>query len=349
MPETMIGISFDKDGVCNFCRDWQKPQLLGEQALEEIISSIKKKNNKYDCIVPLSGGRDSTFVLYIARKKFDLKVLAVNYDNEFSNEQTVKNMKTACELLNADLISIRSKRNVASKMVRDAIRMSALKSLPPNSFCRACSYGFQTNVYRMAKQHKAPLILWGSSSAEKTLHLTKEAFKILRPPKTRLQKLCNLANLSLEYHALLQRLEFPMPGRAILDRGKPVLKEKDIREIKLFDYIPWDRRKIKDTIINELGWRKPQGNVSTWRGDCSLYPLISFSYFKLFGCTKHCFGYINMINSGNMEREEALYQEKAMIANITHGLRELLEGKIGFSKKEATRILSFQKNEQTTG
>ena len=94
MPETVPGITFDKDGICSFCLSYQKEEYLGEEELERIIASIKKEDNEYDCIVPLSGGRDSSYVLYMAKAIYDLRVLAVSYDNEFRTDQALVNMKT---------------------------------------------------------------------------------------------------------------------------------------------------------------------------------------------------------------------------------------------------------------
>jgi len=109
----------------------------------------------------------------------------------------------------------------------------------------------------------------------------------------------------------------------------------------VFDYILWDREKIKETIMRELGWKKSYGHVSSWRTDCMLHSLVNYVYFKLFGCTKDCFGYCNMINSGQMDREEALKQEEEITANITKNIPELLEDKIGLSRNEATKIFGI--------
>ena len=108
------------------------------------------------------------------------------------------------------------------------------------------------------------------------------------------------------------------------------------------DYIRWDRRLIKETITSELGWKKPAGHISTWRTDCKLTRLVDFCFFRMHGCTKSCFGYSKMINGGYMDRDEALAQEEQALAAIRDGkqLRALLEGEIGLSRGQASKILS---------
>ena len=55
MPETVPGISFNRDEVCCFCLDYEEGQYLGQEALQEMILAAKTEGNEYDCIVPLSG------------------------------------------------------------------------------------------------------------------------------------------------------------------------------------------------------------------------------------------------------------------------------------------------------
>jgi hypothetical protein len=184
--------------------------------------------------------------------------------------------------------------------------------------------------------------LWGESQQEATQEMERKAFDALMLNQTKFAKLLSKNFYLVEYYRLLQRLEFPVAGNSVLSRVVwPALKNEDIREIRLFDYVPWDREQIKKTIMKELGWEKPAGHTSTWRTDCMLHALVNHSFYKLFGCTKDCFGYANMINSGQMVREDALKQEEDIISTLSENIRELLEDKIGLSKKEADKIILF--------
>jgi len=342
MPDTVPGITFNQDGVCSLCQTFREQQCLGEEALERVIASAKKQDGDYDCIVPVSGGRDSTYVLYLAKARFGLKVLAVNYDNEFRTDQALVNMEKACEVLDVDFVSVRSKRGIGRKAVRAGIRFDAKRGLPPFSFCSACTYGFRSLAYRSAIEHKVPLILWGESQHEYTGDMVPKLLDGLNPKRSIVQKLSDIDNYRFEFDLLLQRLEFPVPGNSIWHRGSPVLKDESIKEIKIFDYIPWDRRRMKEVITTELMWEKLADRTSTWRIDCLLHSCVTYSFYKLFGCSKDCFGYTNMINDGQMDREQALKQEEEMTANVAEGMQELLEDTIGLSKEEATEILAFQ-------
>jgi len=339
MPETVPNISFNNEGICNYCQAYRKPDLLGKPALDHIIEQTRTGNNRYDCIVPLSGGRDSTYVLYLAKRFYNLKVLAVNYDNEFRTDIAQRNMKQACTALSIDFVSIRSKRNLARKVTRCNMLSSDLTRL--FGVCRACTYGYTAVVYRAAEEFGVPLIIWGDSEQEKTKDLVKKASKRLKRRTARLKRLFKPDHYRYEYYFLQLRKELSVPGNWFFLK-RPQLKRAGTKEVHLFSYIRWERKEIKSTIINELGWQKPPNSVSTWRTDCLLTPVVDYCFHKLYGCSKACFGYCNMINDGQMSREEALQQEEEILRRVGNNgtIAGILENHIGIPSGKSQRILS---------
>jgi glucosamine--fructose-6-phosphate aminotransferase (isomerizing) len=339
MPATVPGITFDEIGICVFCRNYRPYVPLGRQALDELVVKVKKLRRPFDAIVPLSGGRDSAYVLYLAKRELALNVLAVNYDSEFRTEQAVLNMENACRMLNVKLISIRSKKDLASQFVRNTVRAAA----SPREFnvCGPCGYGNKAIVWSIAHRNNVPLILWGSASVESTPGMINTIWPHLKRSKSRFRIIIKPSFVLAEIEAVRHRMEFPLPGHSPFSRKPASIGDPEITLVSVFDYIQWEREKIKRTIQEELGWKKPDDHVSTWRIDCKLDRLINFEFFKLFGCSKHCFGYTQMINSGQMSREEALAQEEVMAATYMDGMREYLIDVIGLSAKQADRIMAF--------
>ena len=340
MPDTVPGLTFDDAGVCDYCRDYRQEHYLGEGALELALAQARQSQGRYNCIVPLSGGRDSTFVLYTAKVSLGLRPLAVNYDNEFRVPQAIVNMQTACNRLGVDLDVVRCRKDLASRIVKNEILSSV--SFGKFSMCRACCHGYKSAAYRAAQQHKTPAILWGESQAERTVHMTEKAFAGIRSERSPFLKLLRSSFYTAEYYALLQRLEMRVPGHSLLNRGFPVLPDGRIKQLRLFDYLRWDSRIISDTIMSKLGWEKPSGARSTWRTDCKLPPLLNYVFAQLVGCTKGCFGYCNMINNGTMTRQEALEQEEYSLAHLRQQVRPLLENIIGLPGRKVEAILAFQ-------
>lgn len=339
LPETVPGISFDPVGVCSFCHAYRPPDLLGEERLLALFEHAKDLKRRYDCVVPISGGRDSTYVLYLARAVYGLRVLAVNYDGEFRRPIAMENMLNACDRLGVELRCVRSKWSLASRHVRCTIK--AASSPRHLGFCGACGYGNKAAALRAALEHEVPLVLWGSSSVEVTTHMMRRVWAALPAGPGRYVRLLKPSFWLARLYLALQRMEFPVPGSSVLRNGDPVLRDGRVSLVPIFDYVRWDRREIKETIKSQLAWRKPPELVSTWRIDCKLHELVNFEFFTLFGCSKDAFGYCSMINAGQMDRSEALAQEEAMAARCMDPLPELLKNEVGLSRRQAERVLSL--------
>ena len=111
--ERVAYITFDENGVCNYCHQINKLKneygtgsQKGEDKFLEIIDQIKKdgKGKKYDCIIGVSGGTDSSYMLYLA-KKHGLRPLAVHYDNTWNSAIATENIRKVLSALNIDLFT----------------------------------------------------------------------------------------------------------------------------------------------------------------------------------------------------------------------------------------------------
>lgn len=342
MPDTVPGVTFDESGVCSLCRGYVPQQPFGEDAFRRLLADREPSASGYDCVVPLSGGRDSTYVLYLVKRVYGLNPLAVNFDNEFRNPQAIKNIERACRTLGVDLSVVQSKQNLGTKIVQSNVKTAVPLGLAymATSFCRACAYGYHSAVWGEAQKHGIPLILWGASAAESTAQIRTRAFQGMLP--SRWNKVLEPDFYKTEYYCLRQRLESPVAGNSPFSRHPPALRNPAIREIQVFDYIPWERQKIKETIMRELGWAKPAGHVTSWRTDCTLHEIVNFFFAKTVGCTVDGVGYCNMINTRQMTREEALEQEEQALQTPWEYIERLLDEQIGLSKRDLARVKAMQ-------
>lgn len=111
-------ITFNEKGECNYCLDTRErkdkeyfPNEEGKKKLEMIIQEIKEntKNDKYNCLVGISGGVDSSYVLYLGYK-YSLRMLVVHIDDDLDTDVAKENIEKLCKAANVDLISIRPDR-----------------------------------------------------------------------------------------------------------------------------------------------------------------------------------------------------------------------------------------------
>ena len=91
LPHNFRNITFDKDGVCNYCHNhdesiekFRRFSLAKNNFLDQVEANRGKY--QYDCAAGLSGGLDSTYVLYKLVQDYNLKVLAITYDNSFQSD-----------------------------------------------------------------------------------------------------------------------------------------------------------------------------------------------------------------------------------------------------------------------
>jgi tRNA(Ile)-lysidine synthase TilS/MesJ len=109
-------LTFNEEGVCSFCSSNHVFAPYGEELLIRILEAAKaRKRGEYDALVPLSGGKDSMYILYLAVRVYKLKVLTMTYDNGFVSRMAVENMERAVEKMNVKHIVCKSDNEVLKK------------------------------------------------------------------------------------------------------------------------------------------------------------------------------------------------------------------------------------------
>ncbi|MDY7037225.1 MAG: hypothetical protein SV375_13800 [Thermodesulfobacteriota bacterium] len=305
MPRSYPGISFDGNGVCNQCKEFRKKEVFGEELLLEKIRSGAR--DKYDCVVGISGGRDSCYVAYLAKRKFNLRVLAVFYDSPFYCKLARQNIKDVCDTLDIDVITVTSKNNLEYNLVRNHL-MSLAATGTTWGQCMFCHYGINAILFNIANEGGIPFVLSGITKHE--LWNPGNRMRILLKRVKQLPKSDLLRFLSCQAKAYIclvaQRRQFNFPSNNIFNAYKRAKMPSDgVDVIPFFDYVDWNHKEVERVLIEETGWTKPDEAIS-WRYDCSLEPLLDCTYKKEFGISTVGLYLSSLIRSGQIERDEAL-------------------------------------------
>lgn len=109
--DTMAGISFDDEGVCNYCHQHDEMCSVypageeGKKRLQELVDDMKRqgKGKKYDCVVGVSGGCDSSYLVHMLVTQYGLRILAAHFDNTWNSEIATQNIYKVLTPLNVDL------------------------------------------------------------------------------------------------------------------------------------------------------------------------------------------------------------------------------------------------------
>lgn len=313
LPDTTPNITFDEQGVCNYCNTYQKFDYKGEDKLIELLEAQKKRNSKYDCMVNISGGRDSSYTLLKLVKDYDMNVLVVNYKNSFTDPQARANIQNATDILGMDLISFETKTGVAEDTFRHSLNAWIQKPSPAMvpMMCVACK-NMWWDTLKIAKKNNIKCIVSGGNPLEES------SFKIELLDASRDAGIDShfTATIKGVFSELLKntsyinykQLHVMIWGFLFGDQYSigPRIYGRNIERIDLFHYIPWKEEEVLSRIKSELNWDYPHNLESTWRFDCMIGHLKDALYMKTLGLTEKDEFYSRMIREGFITREEAL-------------------------------------------
>lgn len=250
LPETHETIAFDGQGVCNICRqhEYKKDAIdwtANKQVLGELIEEHRGKF-AYDCIVPFSGGKDSTWTLYYLVKEFGVKPLVVRFDHGFLRPNLDENVKKTIRRLGVDMISFTPNWKVVQRLMLQAF-------LEKGDFCWHCHTGIFSYPMWVALEKQVPLIFWGEPSAEYTAY-----FSYGQKEEVDEKRFNRYVNLGISADDMFVRLGGNVDPRDLKPYSYPPLKDLralNYRSVCLGSYIPWDVKTQSEIIQRELGWQ----------------------------------------------------------------------------------------------
>ena len=250
LPETHETIAFDAEGVCNICRqhEFKKDQIdwpANKKALDALIEEHRGKYD-YDCIVPFSGGKDSTWALYYLVKEYGIRPLVVRFDHGFMRPNLEENVKRTVRHLGVDIMTFTPNWKVVQKLMLQSF-------LEKGDFCWHCHTGIFSYPMWIAIEKKVPLIFWGEPSAEYTAY-----FSYGQTEEVDEKRFNRFVNLGIGADDMFVRLGGTIDQREFKPYSYPPLKELralNYRSVCLGSYIPWDVKMQSGVIQSELGWK----------------------------------------------------------------------------------------------
>ncbi|WP_144223213.1 N-acetyl sugar amidotransferase [Mesorhizobium amorphae] len=263
LPETYETIEFDQKGVCNVCRgkevrdekiDWAARKIK----LDELIERHRGQND-YDCIIPFSGGKDSTYTLWYLMKEYKLKPLVVRFDHGFMRETLVENNTRTFKKLGVDVLNFTPNWRVVKRLMLESLRRKG-------DFCWHCHTGIFSYPMHMAVKFNVPLVFWGEPSSEYTAYYDYAEDEIEQVDETRFNRFVNLGITAEDMYGMIKD-DFDLDPRDLLPYTYP--KMRDLKRLRyesvcLGSYIPWDVKKNVEVIQRELGWKGDQVEGMPW-------------------------------------------------------------------------------------
>ncbi len=253
LPDTHETIRFDEQGVCNICRqaevkhekiDWDERKKM----LDSIIGEYRNKG-QYDCILPFSGGKDSTFQLWYVVTQLKLKPLVVRFNHWGYRPLVEENNNRTFKKLGVDVLQFTPNWQVVKKLMLEALKRTG-------DFCWFCHTGVFAHTMQVAIKYNIPLVIWGESSSEYRAYRSADEVEELN------NKLFNeMINLSITADDMYEYLGGSVSKRDLAPFAFPPDEELQrirAKSIWLGNYIKWNTKENVAAIVRELGWKGQQ-------------------------------------------------------------------------------------------
>jgi len=255
LPETYETIEFDEQNICNICRSTEHKQknidwTQRKQMLDQLIAKYRGKSD-YDCIVPFSGGKDSTFQLYYLCTEYKLKPLVIRFNHGFMRPIIAENNTRTFKKLGVDVLEFTPNWKIVKKLMLEAFRRKT-------DFCWHCHTGIYSYPLRLAVKLNVPLVIWGEPLAEMSAYYDYMKDEIEYEDERKFNMVRNLGISADDMYGMINKPEDPIDKRDLLPYTYPTLKDlKSINcaSVCLGSYIPWDYVKNTNLIKKELGWK----------------------------------------------------------------------------------------------
>ncbi len=288
-------IIFDNNGICNHCTEFinitSKNIYQGTETdlkLKKIVCDIKRKgkNSKYDCLIGVSGGVDSSYVAYLTQK-LELRTLALHLDNGWNSQEAVQNIKNLCTKLKIDYTSFVLDWEEFRDLQLSILKSSIVEVEIPTDIAILGA------LHKVASKYNIKYIISGGNYATEGI-LPKKWFynpKDLKLLKSIHKKFGNKKIKSFPYFDYKKEIYYKF--------------FKGIKMFYLLNYVPYEKDKVMKILENELGWKYYGGKhyESKFTGFVQ-----SYYQFEKFNLDYRRATFSSEICGGTMLRADALIE-----------------------------------------
>ena len=326
MDTTDSKISFDDKGICDHCNTYYKDILpnwhtdeRGDRALKQIVKKLKKEGEgkDFDCLMGMSGGIDSSYLLYVMVEKYGLRPLVFHVDAGWNSQIAVNNIERLVDGLGLDLYT----EVINWEEIKD-LQLAFFKSGVPHIDVPQ-DHAFFATMYKFASKHNIKHILTGGNYSTECVRNPLE-WMYYQSDSIQLRDI-------YKKYGTGKLKDYPVSNILWHKIYLPYIK--GIKLIKPLDYIPYDKDKAMQLLVDKYGYQKyPQKHFE------SRFTRFYESYWlpKKFGFDTRKVQYSSLILTNQMTRKEALEKLKspAYDPETIHQDFQYIATKLGISVEE---------------
>lgn len=305
------GLILDDDGVCSGCRliesrpdiDWASREKLLVDLLREYQARQREKGNPYDCIVPVSGGKDSTYQVWLVKEKYGLNPLLVSYNHTFNTPLGIRNLTNLITKLDCNLVRFTTAPGSAKRIAKYMLEKVGDVTWHYHA-------GIMTFPLQAAVQYDIPLLVWGEEGFSELVGMHNQDDFVEFTKKKRQEH----SMRGFEPEDLLDEPDSPLTRYDLAPFFYPNdedIERVGVRGIYLSNFISWNGRKQTEFVIKELGFETAQKRERTFNiydklDDVHANGLHDYLKFLKFGYGRATDDASTEIRHGRMTREQGI-------------------------------------------
>ncbi|MCL2156456.1 MAG: N-acetyl sugar amidotransferase [Methanobrevibacter sp.] len=321
--ETIPMIHFDSNGICNYCHQYEEMDKqypkgeAGKQILNSIVEKIKidGRKNKYDVVIGVSGGCDSSFMLHLA-KQYSLRPLAVHFNNTWNSHIANENIQVMTKILNIDLFTIKVDDNEYNDIFKSFFKASVPEIDTPSDI------GLAATHYIAAAKYGIKYIWEGHSFRTEGISPMGWFYMDAKYIDS-IQKIFGTKKIKTLPNLWLGKWMRWM----ILD------KIKKMRPLYYYDY---DKEEIKKMLHEKYGWQWYGGHHMENK---TAYFANNYYLPKKFNIDLRYCELSALVRSGQMTRDAALFEIKKE-KQFSMDILDEIKNKLHFSNFEFSEIMN---------
>lgn len=306
LPETMPFVNFNKSGVCNWCRNNLLTPLRPRKELDKILEPILQITDRPNCLIAVSGGRDSCYGLHVAKTELGLNPIAFTYDWGMVTDLARRNTSRICAKLGIEHIIVSA--DIPRKQENIRLNIEAWLKRPKLGMVPIFTAGdkqFYQHANRLQRELDVPAIMFCENGRyEKTWF--KAGFAGINEGDRRLWNISLIEKMRYIGYYAGQFLRNPAYfNRSLFDSIEAFVSSYFQKHdyIQLFDFIPWEEEALERVLIDEYDFEVPPGCPTTWRIGDGTAPFYNFIYYTVAGFTEFDTFRSNQIRDGKITRE----------------------------------------------
>lgn len=340
MPETQEGQSLDEMGFCNVCRssedkmkiDWRQRRI----SLEDILNQAKShhKSDTYDCLIPISGGKDSVYQLHVLVREYGMRPLAVTFSHNWYSSIGMYNLLNCLEVFDIDHIMFTPRRKKVNALAKKSLEVIG-------DACWHCHAGVGAFPLKIAKDYGIKLVIWGESISESSSRGTysKPLFKFD-------QDYFLKVSAKVPFNEMVTSDMNERDLKTFESLSADQYKQAEITGIHLGDFIYWDEERQTEFIKKEYDWRETnvEGTYKRYKSaECIMPGVHDFANYLKRGYGRASFHASADVRAGIVTRQEA-FQTLIPLDSVVPKALKYFEEITGVDQKEFVETVSRLKH-----